>query len=688
MVEHSVGSSVAVQDVQLASIVRSSHDAIVGMTGAGIITSCNEAGARLYGYTAAELIGKPADVLVPPDRRGDEAGVLERILAGDVVEGYRTERLRQDGSVITVQVTISPIVDGATVLGAATIAHRVTDERDPDELAAWIDRQPGQARDAVDPGQLDIQGLRTKSRAVEDKFQLRMEDERARERLQVQDAQDRFERRMGEERAHERAEAQDAQDRFQDAMARERIKERVEVKEAQDRFQVRMDDERTTERLLVQEAKDRFQVGMDAERAHALTDREHLQAQLQQSQRLEVLGQLAGGVAHDFNNLLAVILSYAAFVDEELAAGAGANFGAASRDVKQIQRAAERATGLTHQLLAFARREVVQPQVLDLNEVVTQVRQLLARTIGEDIVLRTDLADDLWSVMADAGQVEQVLVNLAVNARDAMGGGGTLSIDTANITVGPDGGTADPTGGTGRRVRLRVADTGTGMTHDVLAHVFEPFFTTKPDGTGTGLGLSTVYGIVTQAEATIEVQSEPAVGTTFTILLPVTDEVAVAAPDEPPHQRSPKGETLLIVEDEEALREVTERIFTSGGYHVITAANGAEAVALAAAHQGEIHLLVTDVVMPNMLGKEAAERIRALKPGIEVLYMSGYAQPVLASQGRLDPDVHLIEKPFSASSLIEKAGQVLNGHFSGFHTVPVEEPAAPVDVVPAPESAG
>jgi hypothetical protein len=304
--------------------------------------------------------------------------------------------------------------------------------------------------------------------------------------------------------------------------------------------------------------------------------------------------------------------------------------------------------------------------VLDLNDVVTEVQQLLDRTIGEDVVLRTDLPDNLWQVLADVGQIEQVLVNLAINARDAMPGGGTLSIDTANITVDASFTAAGSTVREGRYVRLRVGDTGTGMAPDVIAHVFEPFFTTKADGSGTGLGLATVYGIVLQAEATIDIHSLPGVGTTFTILIPVTDEVAVPIEEEATYGSSPTGETVLIVEDEEALREVTERIFTRSGYRVLSAAHGIDAIAIAAGHDGDIHLLVTDVVMPNMLGKEVAQRILQIKPGIQVLYMSGYARPVLASQGRLDREVHLIEKPFSAATLTAKAGQLLGGHVRGF----------------------
>jgi len=223
----------------------------------------------------------------------------------------------------------------------------------------------------------------------------------------------------------------------------------------------------------------------------------------------------------------------------------------------------------------------------------------------------------------------------------------------------------------GRNVRLRVSDTGTGMPPEVIEHVFEPFFTTKEEGAGTGLGLPTVYGIVTQADGHIRISSEPGIGTTFTIMLPVTAEVpAPPAPEVPeaPSQRTPKGETVLVVEDEAALREVTRRILTRNGYQVISAASGPEAIAIAAGHPGEIHLLVTDVVMPHMLGKEVAEKMRAVKPGIEVLYMSGYARPVLATQGRLDPNVALVEKPFSEADLLAMAGQVLDGHFRGYTT--------------------
>jgi signal transduction histidine kinase len=399
---------------------------------------------------------------------------------------------------------------------------------------------------------------------------------------------------------------------------------------------------------------------------------EKSQEQLEQAQRLESLGQLAGGVAHDFNNLLAVILNYTAFAAEEVTGVTESDWAerceSARGDLEQISRAGQRAAGLTRQLLAFARREVVQPRVLDLDTVITAVEEMLRRTLGEHVELVTSLAGDLQPVLADPGQLEQVLVNLAVNARDAMPGGGTLTMDTSNITVDAEsiaGGSKAPPG---QNVRLRVSDTGTGMSPDVIEHAFEPFFTTKKDGGGTGLGLATVYGILTQADGHIHIYSDPGGGTTFSIMLPATSQAATPKAAEMAYQRTPRGETVLVVEDEAALREVTRRILARNGYRVITAASGPEALDIARDHQGEIHLLVTDVVMPHMLGKEVAERMRLIKPETEVLYMSGYARPVLASQGRLEPGVALVEKPFSAADLLAKAGQVLNGHFLGFET--------------------
>jgi len=479
----------------------------------------------------------------------------------------------------------------------------------------------------------------------------------SRERSDVKSDTGRRERRESRERSdvesdtgrRERRESLERSDVKSDTGRRER-------RESQERSDVKSDTGRRRRRESVERK-----------------EREQAQAQLQQAQRLESLGQLAGGVAHDFNNLLAVILSYASFVSEELATPSGPDWperlDSARSDLGQITLAAERAATLTRQLLTFARREVTRPQVLDLDHVITEVQELLHRSLGEHIELITTLAGDLWPVLADPGQLEQVLVNLAVNARDAMPGGGTLTIDTSNITVDADTAAGGSRARPGKNVRLRVSDTGVGIPADVIEHVFEPFFTTKEEGSGTGLGLATVYGILTQAEGQIQIYSEPGTGTTFSITLPATAQELVPITEPKLYQRVPKGETVLVVEDEQALRQVTQRIFARNGYHVITAANGPEALDTARAHPGEIHLLVTDVVMPRMLGKEVAEKMRAIKPGIQVLFMSGYARPVLASQGSLDPNVVLVEKPFSEAELMSQAGRVLNGHFPGFKTI-------------------
>jgi CheY-like chemotaxis protein len=351
-----------------------------------------------------------------------------------------------------------------------------------------------------------------------------------------------------------------------------------------------------------------------------------------------------------------VILGYASFIERRAEPGS-----ADERDVTAIREAGERASRLTRQLLSFARREVVRPTVLDLTGVVLEMEQLLRRTIGEHVVLETSLAPDLWPIMADDGQLEQVLINLAVNARDAMPQGGTLTLDTENIDVDAAYAQARPGLGPGRYVRLRVSDTGVGMEPDVAARAFEPFFTTKPKGQGTGLGLATIHGIVTQAGGHVQIYSEPGLGTTFTVLLPATE---AAVPEQPAkdHDRTPGGgETILVVEDEPAMLEVTRRILDANGYTVLTAGSGTEALRLAADHDGPIDLLLTDVVMPYMLGKEVAERIGALRPDIRVLFMSGYAQNVIGPLGDLADGRQIIDKPFTEAALLARLQSLLAG---------------------------
>jgi CheY-like chemotaxis protein len=333
---------------------------------------------------------------------------------------------------------------------------------------------------------------------------------------------------------------------------------------------------------------------------------------------------------------------------------------AVGADIDEIERSVERAASLTHQLLAFARREVIRPEVLNLNDVVVDVEQLLRRTIGEHVELVVTLEPDVQAVHADRGQLEQVLVNLAVNARDAMPGGGRLMIETSIIDIDADYASRSPDLQPGLYVRLRVSDTGTGMDDAVKERAFEPFFTTKAEGEGTGLGLATVYGIMSQAGGYTQIYSEPGIGTTITALLPATGERATTRPTRVDTPRRNGHETILVVEDEDAIREVTRRVLVREGYDVLTATNGAEALEIAASHRSHIALLVTDVVMPEMRGNELAERILATHPTTAVLYMSGYAQGVLGPTRTLEPGVALIEKPFSAAVLLGAVREALD----------------------------
>jgi PAS domain S-box-containing protein len=413
----------------------------------------------------------------------------------------------------------------------------------------------------------------------------------------------------------------------------------------------------------IRDVSERVVAARDRERLQAETERERLQNQLHQAQRLESLGQLAGGIAHDFNNLLAVIINYAAFIANDLDAASGIDgdtrWRSTREDVEQIRLAGERASHLTHQLLAFARREIVQPEVVDVNDVVSDIEQLLRRTLGEHVELCSFLAGNLRPVLIDPGQLEQILVNLAINARYAMLDGGTLRIDTANVDVDEEYAASRPELSPGPHVRLRVSDSGVGMSRETVRRAFDPFFTTKPPGQGTGLGLATVYGIIQQAGGRSQIYSEPDVGTTFTVLLPATDQLTASAE---PTGDSPvrRGEeTILLVEDEQALREVTRRILAGAGYHVIVAENGPEALRAADMHKGQIDLLLSDVVMPQMPGPQLARALLEQRPSVRVLLMSGFAQPILDSGGHLDAGMTLIEKPFSGPGLLAKIAHVI-----------------------------
>ncbi len=389
--------------------------------------------------------------------------------------------------------------------------------------------------------------------------------------------------------------------------------------------------------------------------AQDISERQSLEEQLRQAQKMEAVGRLAGGVAHDFNNLLMVIKGHT-----ELLLGSLNPADPARRKIEQIERSADRATGLTRQLLAFSRMQVLQPRSINLNSIVEEMGKLIPRLIGEDIELVIRTSPDVGTIRADASQMEQIIMNLAVNSRDAMPKGGKLIIETSNADLDGAYKVAHPVVKPGRYVLLAVSDTGIGMDAETQAHIFEPFFTTKEQGKGTGLGLSTVYGVVKQSGGFIWVYSEIGKGATFKIYLPRVDGAAEEAGQvSPPSQVLRGTETILLAEDEEDVREVAREFLESAGYRVLLAANGAEALTRAAECTGAIELVLTDMVMPGMTGHELVRRLRQQRPEFGVIYMSGYSEQAAAEATKSDPTAAVLTKPFSRAAILRAVREIL-----------------------------
>ncbi|MEV4347573.1 PAS domain S-box protein [Actinoplanes sp. NPDC049596] len=632
------------------AIVASAHDAIYTVGRDFTVLSWNPAAEALLGYTPEQIIGRSLDILVAPDRRADQREMFSLLGAGARLERLRTRRRHRDGRWIPVTLSMSPLTDGGEFAGF-TVMARATSARERVEagLQALLEAAPDAFVGVDDDGRITLANTQAEllfgltrngliGRPVDKLLSPTLPDDP----MPPQDAEE------------SPAELLAPVAPPTPTLAHRIDGSTVPVEVSMSALPTEQGRVRCA---VIRDITDRIRTDERFRQLQAEAERARVDAQLQRTQRLEGLGQLAGGVAHDFNNLIAVIANYATFIAE---AAADAGLDEIAGDAAQISKAAQRGAELTHQLLAFARREVLRPRPLNLNDVVTDIEQMLRRSIGEHITLSVRLAADLPAVTADPGQLDQVLVNLAVNARDAMPRGGELTLETEPLDVDTDYAAGRPHLRPGRYVRLRVSDTGTGMPPEVIERAFEPFYTTKPAGKGTGLGLATVYGIITAAGGDLNVYSEPGMGTTFTILLPSTD----AAPAEPePEAETPADDyrrgTILAVEDEPALRDVLRRILTRAGHDVLIAPDGPAALEMAAAHEGEIDVLLTDVVMPHMLGKDLAERFTATHPGTAVLFMSGYARPVLASQGTLDPDVTLVEKPFSKNQLLTAIQQSL-----------------------------
>ncbi len=653
-------ATVLAERQQLAVIVQSSHDAIIGKTLDGIITSWNIGAERLYGYRSDEVLDRPASMLFPPGQEETEAQLMARIARGERIDQYEVQRRCKDGTTIAVALTLSPITDASgTITGVASISRDISERQRAEAMfRGLLEAAPDAIIGVNREGTITLLNAQT-----ERLFGYR------REELLGQPVEVLVPQRVRAQHPQRVAAYFADPEPRQLGAGRDLTAVRKDGSEfpAEISLSALETDEGVIVSAAIRDVTERLHAHAERERLIMQAERDAAERRLQHTRRLESLGQLAGGVAHDFNNILAVIANYTELLLDTLDTPtlSPADLAAARADLGQISRAAERATRLTKQLLAFGRRDITQAEVLCLNHVIGDVEQMLRRTLGEHIHLITQFDRQLWPIHADASQIEQILVNLAVNARDAMPGGGTLSIDTSNVDLEPDDVTDDNLTA-GRYVRLRVSDTGAGMPPEVIERAFEPFYTTKPAGSGTGLGLATVYGIATAAGGNVHLYSEADIGTTVTILLPAVD----ASTDTGATTRreavaeatvvSQPSQTILMVEDEAALRQVTCRILTRAGYHVLAANDGDHAIHIASTHPASIDMLLTDVIMPKMMGNEVAARVQTIRPGMPVLYMSGYAQPVLTENGTLPDGVSIVEKPFTSRELLHSIQTVLN----------------------------
>lgn len=673
-------------------IVDTALDAVISMDAAGIITDWNAQAANIFGWQREEALGhRVSETVIPPrDREAHEQGLRHFLETGEgAILNRRIEMLacHRDGHEFPVEITISPARLGDAYIFSAFVRDITARKRTERQLASQyaVTRVLAESRTLEEAGpkilqaiceslewelgvfwRLDRQGSVLRCLEVWQSPGLNAEEfVLATWQLAFalgkglpgriwQDGKPTWIMDVAQESNFPRADTA-AKVGLHGAFGFP-VRVGTEVEGVIELF--RREIKEPDEQLLKMVADVGLKIGQFGERARAEDALRRTEVQLQQSQKMEAVGRLAGGVAHDFNNMLTVIRGYSELVLSRLAPTDGFR-----KELEEVKKAADRASGLTGQLLAFSRRQFIAPKVLDLNAVIHNMEGMLRRLLGEDIVeLCTVLDPDVGQLKADPGQVEQVIMNLAVNARDAMPSGGRLTVETSNVQFGnrrnrpPMG--AEP----GSYIALVVRDTGHGMDEETQSHIFEPFFTTKEKGKGTGLGLSTVYGIVKQSGGFIEVESKPGRGATFKIFFPRVDGAAqgtesVAAGGDPIKGR----ETVLLVEDEPGVRRLVNETLRLHGYTVLEARHGIEALLTGAKHLGPIHLLLTDVVMPQMSGPEVAEKLATVRPEVKVLYMSGYPDHPAFSKGGVDTEHSFLQKPFTPSTLAQKVREVLDG---------------------------
>ncbi|MBI4460877.1 MAG: PAS domain S-box protein [Acidobacteria bacterium] len=620
---------------QLRALIQSAPLAVIVLDCEGNVTTWNPEAERMFGWSAEDVLGRPLSA-IPDGRWTTYREIAVRLQNGEVIQGREVEPRRKDGTGLTVSLSVSPLRDPAGQMsGCMAIAMDITQCKRAEKA---VQASEERYRDLFENAK-DIMYTRNMQGRV---TSVNKETERvtrySREELLGMNI---LELIAPEDRP--------ALEQFicdGGSKASQSIRE-VEI--------ITKDGQRVplqvNARVIYRKAEAVEVVAI----CRDLSQQKQLQAQLWQAQKMEAVGRLAGGVAHDFNNLLNVIGGYSEMLLED--SQEGSDF---CHYAQEIRKAADQAASVTRQLLAFSRKQILQPKVLDLKELLSDLGKMLRRLIGEDVQLSTVLQPALGAVKADPSQLEQVIMNLAVNARDAMPQGGRLMIETSNVVLDEEYARMHPPCQPGPYVLLVVSDTGIGMSQQVRAQIFEPFFTTKPMGKGTGLGLATVYGIVKQSGGYIWVYSEPGRGTTFKIYLPRAEGIAEASPSPINSASLPKGsETVLIVEDEPAVRELAREFLESSGYRVLDADCGAAALALARQQHGPIHLLLTDVIMPQMNGKELAGELGRFLPATKVLYMSGYTDEMIAHHGILKPGIHFLQKPFTREALAKKVREAL-----------------------------
>jgi PAS domain S-box-containing protein len=621
---------------QLAMIVESCDDAIVGKSLDGKILSWNTGAQRIYGYTASEVVGQAVSILVPSGQHDELPEILERLKRDERVQHYETVRLRKDGKKISVSVSTSLVKDeDGNIIGASAVARDVTERK---RVEAELQESEAHFRSLVHDAPYGI-------------YRVTLDGQL----LHVNPA---LVAMLGYGSEEELMCCNMEKDIYRDPQTRQRLinehwqREDFRAVEAEWK---RKDGMIITVRMTGHpvQAKDNSIAYFEVF-AEDITERRSLERQLLQSQKMEAIGRLAGGIAHDFNNLLSVILGHTDILDQQVGANSRLR-----KSVDATRHAAERAAALTMQLLAFSRKQVIEPTIIDLNASVKEIQKLLHRVIGEDIELAIRLQPDLGHIKADAGQLGQVLMNLAVNSRDAMPNGGKLAIETADVDLDSTYIRQHLGAKPGPFVMLAVSDTGIGMDSQTLSRIFEPFFTTKEVGKGTGLGLSMVYGIIKQNNGYIMAYSEPGRGTTFKIYFPRTQE-SVSEVQKTKKEIPGGSETILVVEDESALRELTCILLEEAGYTVIESTGVEDALAAAKDSQRKIDLLLTDVVMPGLDGRDLANKMVALRPRLKVLYMSGYTDDVIVDRGVLTQGTVLVQKPFTKNTLLQKVRETLD----------------------------